>query len=76
LENRGSKTENSGKDHSLNYLVGFAAFGLFFSTMSTALTPPEWLPEPFASDVIHSGLGVAKMEFPAGLAIPDHASYD
>jgi hypothetical protein len=50
LENRGSKTENSGKDHSLNYLVGFAAFGLFFSTVSTALTPPEWLPEPLALD--------------------------
>jgi hypothetical protein len=28
------------------------------------------------SDIIPSGLGVAKMEFPAGLAIPDHASYD
>jgi hypothetical protein len=76
LQKSGSKTDSSGKDHTLNYLFGFAAFGLFFSIMATALTPPELLQDPVAFELIPSGLDVAKIEIPLGLAMADHASYD
>jgi len=36
---------NSGKDHSFTYLACCAALGLLVSVVSTAVTPPEWLPE-------------------------------
>jgi hypothetical protein len=55
LEKR-DKTEDSAKDHSLYYLACIAAFGLFFSIICTALTPPEWLPEPVTSDQVSNGL--------------------
>ncbi|MBV8849953.1 MAG: hypothetical protein JOZ16_10270 [Methylobacteriaceae bacterium] len=29
--------ENFGKDHSLNYVLAFAALGMFFSVMALAL---------------------------------------
>jgi hypothetical protein len=58
LGKRDSKTEESGKDHSLYYLACIVAFGLLFSIMCTALTPPEWLPEPVASDLVPTGLNV------------------
>ena len=76
LQKRGSKTAASTKDHSLYYVACIAAFGLFLSIMSTALTPAELLQEPVALEVIPSGLNVSKMEIPAGLAIADQASYD
>ena len=35
---RANTDENIGKDHSVNYVLAFAAVGLFFSIMSIALT--------------------------------------
>jgi hypothetical protein len=75
LEKR-DKTEDSAKDHSLYYLACIAAFGLFFSIICTALTPPESLPEPVTSDLVPNGLNAGKLDIHAGLPHADHASYD
>jgi hypothetical protein len=32
-----AREQNFGQDHSLNYLLAFAALGLFFSVMAVAL---------------------------------------
>lgn len=58
---------NSGKDNSFTYLACCAALGLLVSVVSTAVTPPEWLPEYAAWESSPARLDVAKIEIPAGL---------
>jgi hypothetical protein len=68
--------ENSGKDHSVNYLLAFAAVGIFLSIMSLAFTPPEWLPEELAALAPEMqtvmGLTLSEIEIPAGLRLADY----
>jgi len=47
--------KNAKKGQDLIYLVAFVAVGLFFSTMSLALTSAEWLPEGSITVALTSG---------------------
>jgi hypothetical protein len=71
--------ENSGKDHSVNYLLAFAAVGIFLSIMSLAFTPPAWLPEGVAALAPEmqtvTGLTLSEIEIPAGLRLADYPAH-
>lgn len=54
INSRPEVDQNLGKDHSLRYVLGFAAVGVLFSILSFALTPTELLPKgaaALASDI-------------------------
>ena len=49
IDSRPEVDRNLGKDHSLRYVLAFAAVGVVFSILSFALTPTELLPKGAAA---------------------------
>jgi hypothetical protein len=68
-----------GKDDSLNYILAFAAVGLFFSILSFALTPTELLPEGAAALApemqTSTGLRPSEIEIPAALKLAEYSTH-
>jgi hypothetical protein len=79
VESRPEVDQNVGKDHSLSYLLSFAAVGLFFSILSFALTPTGLLPEGSAALApemqTFTGLTLSEIHIPAGLKLAEYPAH-
>jgi hypothetical protein len=73
------KTDANREKDSIHYLLAFSAVGLFFSILSFALTPTEYLLEstaalaPQMQTVV--GLRLSEIEIPAGLKLAEYSAH-